>query len=103
MPEPEQGASTNTTSKKLCMALKSFGSLLVTMVFDVPQRLRLSLNIGTRVLMISFATSRSLLLRAEFSNVVLPPGAAQRSNTLIASSLFGRMVFNIWLINIDDA
>src|SRR5476651_1709007 len=72
IPEPEHGASTNIISKKPMSLLKSLGSLLVTITLALPQRLRLSHKTGTRVLIISFDTSRSLLFKAELMSVLLP-------------------------------
>src|SRR6185503_16551375 len=89
IPEPEHGASTSIISKKPVTLLKSRGSLLVTITFAVPQRLRLSHKTGTRVFMISLDTSRSSLFMAELINVLLPPGAAHRSKIFMGSLLSG--------------
>src|ERR1700757_5301848 len=81
-PEPLHGASTIITSKKFGNLEKSCGSLLVTILFIEPHLAILCVNTGTLVLITSLLTNKLSSFSKEANKVLLPPGAAQASNTI---------------------
>src|SRR5690349_7345868 len=80
-PLPLHGASTITMSNRFLRAVKSAGSLFVTMVFDAPHLIIFSDSTFTRFLMTSLLTKTDCLFNNDCIWVDLPPGAAQRSST----------------------
>src|ERR1700756_1454357 len=101
-PEPLQGASTTITLKKFGKRAKSCGSLLVTILFIVPHLAILWVSMGTRVLITSLLTNKLSSFSKEASNVLLPPGAAQASNTTKGFDAFV-VCLKACSTNIDEA
>jgi len=83
IPSPEQGASTRILLKyPLNTSLKFFGVSLVIKAFLIPNTPKFLSNAFALVADISFDTSTPFPFNLAASSVLLPPGAAQRSNTL---------------------
>ena len=82
IPSPEQGASTNTLSKKAgSVSASSSAEALTTAQFLTPMRSTFCERIFARPDTYSLAMSTPSPAIAAASCVVLPPGAAQRSRT----------------------
>lgn len=101
-PEPLHGASMTITSKYPSILPKSRGSLQVTQLFIYPQRSAFSSSIDARDLITSLDTSKLSFDNNDASNVVLPPGAAQRSRTRTGVSEEITELYT-WCRNIDEA
>ena len=82
IPSPEQGASTSTRSKNSgrASAMRA-GVSLSTTALGTPMRSRLLFRISARAATYSLLTSTPRPCKAAASWLLLPPGAAHRSNT----------------------